>query len=76
VWAKCAADAERRAFMRKDWYEVHYLLEGVILTVAALNGGLAYKFFPAHPIMAFLHAVMAVAMVLAVVFAWKLDRPS
>jgi hypothetical protein len=26
--------------------------------------------------MAFLHAVMAVAMVLAVVFGWKLERPS
>ena len=62
--------------MPKDWYEVHYLIEGVILTAAALNGWLAYKFFPAHSIMASLHAAMAVAMVLAVVFCWKLDRPS
>ena len=47
-----------------------------MILAAAINGWLAYKFFPAHPIMAFLHAVMAVAMVLALVFCWKLGRPS
>jgi DMSO reductase anchor subunit len=47
-----------------------------MLAVAGINGWLAYEFGSKHPIMAFLHAVMAVAMVLAVVFAWKLDRPS
>jgi FtsH-binding integral membrane protein len=62
--------------MRKQWYEKHYLLEGVMLAVAAINGWLAYAFGSQHPIMAFLHAVMAVAMVLAVVFCWKLDTPS
>jgi DMSO reductase anchor subunit len=62
--------------MRKQWYEKHYLLEGVMLAVAGINGWLAYEFGSKHPIMAFLHAVMAVAMVLAVVFGWKLERPS
>ena len=62
--------------MRRKWYEKHYLPEGVMLAVAAINGWLAYEFGSKHPIMAFLHAAMAVAMVLAVVFCWKLDRPS
>ena len=61
--------------MRKQWYEDHPL-EGVMLAVAAVNGWLAYEFGSKHPIMAFLHAAMAVAMLLAVVFCWKLDRPS
>jgi len=47
-----------------------------MLAVAVINGWLAYEFGSKHPIMAFLHAAMAVAMVLAVVFCWKLGRPS
>ena len=62
--------------MRKPWYEDNYRLTGVMLAIAAINGWLAYQFGSKHPIMAFLHAAMAVAMVLAVVFGWKLDRPS
>ncbi len=62
--------------MRKRWYEDHYRLAGVMLALAALNGWLAYESGSKHPIMAFLHAAMAVAMVLAVVFCWKLGRPS
>jgi DMSO reductase anchor subunit len=48
----------------------------VMLAVAVINGWLAYEFGSKHPIMAFLHAVVAVAMVLGVVFGGKLDRPS
>ena len=62
--------------MRKEWYEENYRLAAVMLAVAAVNGWLAYEFGCKHPIMAFLHAAMAVAMVLAVAFGWKLDRPS
>jgi hypothetical protein len=62
--------------MRKPWYEDTYRLARVMLALAAANGWLAYEFGPRHPIMAFVHAAMAVAMVLAVVFCWKLDRPS
>jgi len=62
--------------MRKPWYEDNYRLAGVMMAIAAINGWLAYEFASKHPIMAFLHAAMAVAMVLAVVFGWKLDRPS
>ena len=52
--------------MRKQWYEDNYRLAGVMLAIAAINGWLAYEFGSKHPIMAFLHAAMAVAMVLAV----------
>jgi zinc transporter ZupT len=62
--------------MRKQGYEDNYRLAGVMLAIAAINGWLAYEFGSKHPIMAFLHAAMAAAMVLAVVFCWKLERPS
>ena len=60
--------------MRKQWYEENYRLAGVMLAVAAINGWLAYEFAFKHPIMAFLHGVMAVAMILAVAFCRKLGR--
>ena len=59
--------------MRKRWYEDHRL-EGVMLAVAAINGWLAYEFGSKHPIMAFLHATLALAMVLGVVFVWRLGK--
>ena len=62
--------------MRKECYEENHRLAAVMLAVAAINGWLAYEFGFKHPVMAFIHAAMAVAMVLAVVFCWKLDRPS
>jgi zinc transporter ZupT len=62
--------------MRKQWCEDNYRLAGVMLAIAAINGWLAYEFSSQHPIMALIHAAMAVAMVLAVLFCWKLDRPS
>ncbi len=62
--------------MRKPWYEDNYRLAGVMLVIAAINGWLAYEFGSKHPIMAFIHAAVAVVMVLAVVFCWKLDGPS
>jgi len=62
--------------MRKQWYSDNYRLAGVMLAIAAINGLLAYEFGSKRPIMAFIHAAMAVAMVLAVVFCWKLGRPS
>jgi DMSO reductase anchor subunit len=60
--------------MHKEWYEHKYLLEAVTLVVATGNGWLAYEFGSRHPIMAFFHAVMAVAMVLGVVFVWSLGN--
>ena len=62
--------------MRKPCYEDSYRLAGVMLALAAINGWLAYECGSKHPIMALIHAAMAVAMVLAVLFCWKLDRPS
>ena len=62
--------------MRKQWYEDNHRMGAVMLAVAVINGWLAYEFGSKHPIMAFLHAAMAVGMVLAVVFCWKLGRPS
>jgi len=52
--------------MHKEWYERKCLLEAVMLIVATGNGWLAYEFGSKHPIMAFIHAVISVAMVLAV----------
>jgi K+-sensing histidine kinase KdpD len=60
--------------MRKEWYEHKYLLEAVMLVVATGNGWLAYEFGPRHPIMAFFHAVVAVAMALGVGFACSLAK--
>jgi hypothetical protein len=60
--------------MRKQWYEENHRLAGVMLAVAAMNGWLAYEFAFKHPIMAFLHSVMAVAMILAVVFLSQLGK--
>jgi hypothetical protein len=60
--------------MRKEWYEENHRLAAVMLAVATINGWLAYKFSFKHPFMAFIHAAMALAMVLAVVFCWKLGR--
>ena len=47
---------------------------GVMLAVAAINGWLAYQYGSMHPIMAFLHAAMALAMVLAVGIVASLGR--
>jgi hypothetical protein len=58
--------------MHKQWHEENYRLAGVMLAVAAINGWLAYEFGLKHPIMAFLHGVMAVTMILAVVFLSQL----
>jgi hypothetical protein len=60
--------------MRKKWYEYDYLLAGVMLAVATINGWLAYEFGSKHPIMSFFHAVVAIAMVLAVVFSLTLGK--
>ena len=59
--------------MRKQWYEDHRL-DGVMLALAAINGWLAYEYGSKHPIMAFLHAAMALAMVLAVGIVASLGR--
>ena len=59
--------------MQKRWYEDHRL-EGVMLALAAINGWLAYEFGSRHPIMAFFHAVVAVAMALGVGFACSLGK--
>jgi len=58
------------------WKELHqdHRLECVMLGVAAIDGSRAYEFGSRHPIMAFLHAVMAVALVLAVMFCWHLGK--
>ena len=60
--------------MGKRWYEDNYRLAGTMLAVAAINGWLAYEFGSKHRIMAFVHAVMAAAMILGVVFFWHLGR--
>jgi hypothetical protein len=60
--------------MRKPWYEHGYLFEGVMLALAAINGWLAHKCSSTHPTMAFVHAAMALALVVAVLFGCELVR--
>lgn len=53
--------------MLKRWIKDHVSLFGVLLLVlAALNAGTAYKTFPEHPILAIANGAMAVLIILAV----------
>lgn len=54
--------------MLKRWFEEHLRLFGALLLVlAVLNGGAAYKTFPEHPIIAIANGAMAALIILGVI---------
>ena len=59
--------------MRKDWFEDHPVVLGILLLVlAVINGGLAI--FSEHPIMALANGAMAVVLALGVILFWRAGR--